>query len=186
MFKKLLPLLFLFAGFQVSAAPILVYDAGKVIGIDELAVNGTDYNFIFSSEGTASDIWGPGASGLSGGISTVRVFMRAVASFLESETVHRNDIFGCVTLAVCGIQAAYDYSIVDDVYSVAIARSKIQFNGGAWNGSWTSSVNGSFDYGAYGDYQYRVYATWSAVVPEPSIIALFSLGLFGLGFARRR
>ena len=54
------------------------------------------------------------------------------------------------------------------------------------NGNTTLDLVVSDDANVYFNGRYAVYDNTGVTVPEPSIIALFAVGLFGLGFARRR
>ncbi len=175
MIKKLLPLLFLFAGFQVNTAHALLYtseldaDAYVTLGSYDLA-------------------W---ASPCSDGV-------------LESSC-------GAVDLSV---QAAYGWSIMDSALFSSLSVDASTFIVGYSSGNtqvqsgvnyakasgWftnhghidvSDGLNGNWSYvdiaDAHGYMESIVYRTSAgAVVPEPSIIALFGLGLVGIGFARRR
>jgi hypothetical protein len=175
MFKKLLPILFLFAGFQVNTAHALLLtseldaDAYVTLGSYDLA-------------------W---ASPCSDGI-------------LESSC-------GSVDLSV---QAAYGWSIMDSALfsSLSVDASTFAVGYSSSNTQLASGINyakaaGWFTNHGHIDVSDGLNGNWSfvdvadansymesivyrksagAVVPEPSIIALFGLGLVGIGFAGRR
>jgi hypothetical protein len=86
-----------------------------------------------------------------------------------------------------------------DVFAIALRTSTDLLMGG-WVGSNTNYAGGEFYYNfptnsngwvvnqpaeEY-DLYFNTYINSASQVPEPSIIALFTLGLFGIGFARRR
>jgi hypothetical protein len=173
MLKKFLPILFLFAGFQVNTAHALLYtteldaDAYVTLGSYDLA-------------------W---ASPCSDGV-------------LESSC-------GAVDLSV---QAAYGWSIMDSaLYSLlgvdasTFAVGYVSGNTQEYAGVNYANAAGWFQNHSHIDISDGLAGSWSfvdvadgasywetiayrasAVVPEPSIITLFGLGLVGIGFARRR
>ena len=90
--------------------------------------------------------------------------------------------------------------LAGDILGLFIGTAKIDFDFGGsnfvnWCGSDgcitnTNQLDGgdiiSLAGGGGGGAGYRTYSANVTAVPEPSIIALFGLGLFGIGFARRR
>jgi hypothetical protein len=193
MFKKLLPLLFLFAGFQANAAII----GNDVIdrSIVDLASNITfvDPSLSFNEAGVIES-WDIFAGRASSEFS-LQVF-RSTGSTNEFELIGENyfgsaGALGMVNLAV----GAPDQIVVQAGDFIGwwfgSGLGVIEFSGGSdivhWNcgGCSRLSVGGTDFLNPGSAREYSIRANYSAV-PEPSIIALFALGLVGIGFARRR
>ena len=193
MLKKLLPILFLFAGFQANAAII-----GNDV-INRSSLDGASYiNFIdptlsFNEAGVIEswDIY----AGRANSEFSLQVF-RSTGSTNEFELIGENyfSSAGATGLVHLGINAP----------------DQIHVQAGDFIGWWFGSGQGVIDFssepdtvlwkyegGAHinvydtatinpqGAREYSISANYSAV-PEPSITALFALGLVGIGFARRR
>ncbi|MFT6909062.1 MAG: hypothetical protein ACJAS1_005769 [Oleiphilaceae bacterium] len=173
MFKKLLPLLFLFAGFQVNAA--------LVVGDTYGDADGQLWEFIGSWQVYDGPAWAPSTVLMLNGLEAAEHIFGALdlgsryaISSLDSGFVNHltwYDGWGqpCIW---DGCLLAED--VVADVYG---------------DGLYGDNGNGGQDLSAYVFDHYVPavnFAFVSVAVPEPTIIALFALGLFGIGFARRR
>jgi hypothetical protein len=240
MFKKLLPLLFLFAGFQANAAIInqssagIAYNYDDATGLDWIDLTHTDglsYNQItaqftgwsVASESLWRDMYGyydntaddgktygndtdyrgvvDGSEyasnyyGLNGesdeffsdfgetwahtspryGEGNSQVYSSAIG-FMMNDTLDNVAGIAADNLRVGGV--VLDHSVSEGVAAFFRVTNYYDYNGEF--GQFISSpdlVNHNV-----GWYLIREHAS----VPEPSIIALFAVGLFGIRFARRR
>jgi hypothetical protein len=142
MFKKLLPLLFLFAGFQANATLIdngstTVDTATNLEWLDVTATLGESYNSVIGGFGGY----------IADGYSVATTSQLCV-------------LFGALGDSIANCP---DANIVLDASTMD-----------AWaNTDWKVDLVGG-------------WLVRDASVPEPAIIALFTLGLVGIGFARRK
>ena len=189
MLKKFLPILFLFAGFQANAALIeLSWDstisttsiAGASAGdavtmtFQFETVTGNLANMVLDADNFLS--YGFVIDG--GQMATLDLTGGTIASFYIN-----NDFF---TFDAGGILASVDNFLITDssVTSNFGATSGSLFNNGG-NCFYCASPNMDLVDPSSG----KLASSWAVEVtdvPEPSIIALFAAGLFGIGFARRR
>jgi hypothetical protein len=188
MFKKLLPLLFLFTGFQVNAA---------IIQVDVIDTT----NVVLSLSGTLNGPIPPGALGILFIDTPVPISTSSSASFITGDAMigalsiykiysgYSNPPYGG-SLQVRGSANGNDPFSVGDILSGVAEVTFISDHGmtqsmfdGSGVGIYWGSLPSSSTYGTL-----QGYATSydSNAVPEPSTIALFGLGLVGIGFARRR
>jgi hypothetical protein len=175
MFKKLLPIVFLFAGFQVNAAIITSDDVYYDGNLEWLHFNFTDgmtaleshdeysdqgFRLAFATE--ASDFISTwfGTSIVNGSLHTTNHNSQRAAFWNEFTFVHPN--YGSWALAADGLLYGTD-------------------GGGYIHDGATSIV----PFGQ-GNANYAYMMVRGTVVPEPSMIALFGLGLVGLVFNRQR
>jgi hypothetical protein len=174
MIKKLLPLLFLFAGFQVNASVIAVDDwwlqTDTNGGLRESTTN-SDYFFAVSQ----SNIWDKSATyeSIAGyHIATtaegIGVFNRGVNNHIYTYHGHG----GWSGYVYAGLTRQYFRFSDSDTTNA----SKYVGNCDGCSVQYNDTVERFAGFVMVKDYD----------VPEPSIIALFGLGLVGIGFARRR
>jgi hypothetical protein len=186
MFKKLLPLLFLFTGFQVNAV---------IIQVDVIDTT----NVVLSLSGTLNGPIPPGALGILFIDTPVPISTSSSASFITGDAMigalsiykiysgYNNPPYGG-SLQVRG--PSFDLFSVGDILSGVAEVSfhsdhgmtQSMFDGSGVGIYWGKSSSQS----TYGTLQGYATSYDSNAVPEPSIIALFGLGLVGIGFARRR
>jgi hypothetical protein len=189
MFKKLLPLLFLFAGFQVNAS-IMYYtdraaflaDVNAPLALEEFDDLVLEPGLTLSTGGGYSQIWtSPYCSGSCLGLiensSTTFAFSPGVTAFgfdyaeTDNGTLDYLDSNGNALIAALE-QMFYPYGTL---FFGAISSVDI---------NWMHLGAGAADSGSVFFIDDLVFG--NVTVPEPSVIALFGLGLVGIGFARRR
>jgi hypothetical protein len=194
MFKKLLPLLFLFAGFQANAALIqFQYDdtilystiTGLVAGQSATITVGLDNGVAgdVSQTWTAGDLTSVTFDFNNGGlVSTFNSpWGGAIDSNLGNFTTNGSGV-------LTGVMASWsNYSSGTDWSSAGLAVTPESW----WLNGWNEVFRADSMLGVVGltnVSDMKSAANWSkvAAVPEPSIIALFGLGLVGIGFARRK
>jgi len=205
MFKKLLPLLFLFAGLQVNAAVMFYDDKGAFeSSLDSIVIDdysNTSYTFMNTDAAMSSVL------GETDYKSTQYANFNLVQSFDTSYCSGCNGSFllSFTTTSVGTAEGVYgagfdvlfnsadnpyyafttyaDGSTTNDLLStgffgitadVLIESIHMGLSGGA------KTNGGSFAL------DNLTIGTIGGQVPEPAIIALFGLGLVGIGFARRR
>jgi hypothetical protein len=192
MLKKIVPILFLFVGFQVDAAPIyygsLSYDNSDVSNLIVDSASGLSFlSFDKVDElSLAQTLTITGNSGTFSGFHIATLaeglsFFNSIQAGTSATTPWIDGSFGVTYTSTYDAVWFGDYTATDVPY-VGLAHGQHSLNntfGIATADTDYYTTNGHFD-----------NIGWLLVenqyVPEPSIIALFSLGLVGLGFARRR
>jgi hypothetical protein len=206
MFKKLLPILFLFTGFQAGAVVIgnLTYD-GTYISGDGRTYVGLDTIASWDYATTLA------ATQVSGQYEGFRIANTADADYFIGSLFGANadicsTVDGYASYAVCGQitgwadglfganylpsqdliwfiadeSGSHDVGLVDINSDGLVTQNELQMD---FNTSDRYAVNGQFS---------TTPISWLLVkdtivqANEPSIIALMGLGIFGIGFARRR
>jgi hypothetical protein len=219
MFKKLLPLLFLFAGFQANAAVIWDETIDGNIGTEYFNINtagtymvqgtsnreqvsvhlghfglawrsvydpiagqyaDTDHFFFTLAAGLlvsdiSIDIYNFTASGTNASIGSHLGGEMETGVF--SDGSHLRSEWTRPAVATINIDDVLDEVLSSNNVDYMFARSS-----GRGRCSTITAMGQTCIYGQ--SYTYRVTVV-EAEVPEPSIIALFAAGLFGIGFARR-
>ena len=193
MIKKLLPILFLFAGFQANAALIQFqyndtisysFITGLVAGQSATITVGLDNGVAgdVSQIWTAGDLTSVTFDFNNGGLVTTfnSPWGGSLSSSVGNFTTNGSGV-------LTGVMSSwYDVSLGTDWSSSGVVLTPL---GWVLNGK-SVFVFGS-NVGQVGITSVSAItsaANWSkvAAVPEPSIIALFGLGLVGIGFARRK
>jgi hypothetical protein len=194
LFKKLLPLLFLFAGFQANAAIIqFQYDdtisysfiTGLVAGQSATITVGLDNGVAgdVSQIWTAGDLTSVTFDFNNGGLVTTfnSPWGGSLSSSVGNFTTNGSGV-------LTGVMASWsNYSSGTDWSSAGLAVTPESWWLNGWNEVFRAdSMLGVVALTNVSDM--KSAANWSkvAAVPEPSIIALFGLGLVGIGFARRK
>jgi hypothetical protein len=201
MFKKLLPLLFLFAGFQANATLIdngstTVDTATNLEWLDVTATLGESYNSVIGGFG------GYIADGYSvATTSQLCVLFGALGDSIANcpdagvDTLAAANVaefiykFGDTTVSQPGYAGTFgwydsgDVLLLDAVGLGCIEGSAMSVGCVRRNGAW---ADGAFDTVSWSHPLVGGWLVRVASVPEPAIIALFTLGLVGIGFARRK
>jgi hypothetical protein len=202
--KKLLPILFLFTGFQANAVVIgnLTYDGTYIsgdgrtyLGLDTIAA--WDYTTTFN------------ATQVNGEYEEFRIANTAdadyfIGSLFGAEDDNCSAVYGPVPQNHCGTLTGWTHGIFGDTYHttadlvwfiadesaaevglMSFWQSGLQqdeaFGSIAYSNMWSE-----FGEIAWAPIPWLLVKDTVASVPEPSIIALMGLGIFGLLFARRR
>jgi hypothetical protein len=182
MFKKLLPLLFLFAGFQANATLI---DNGDFTTDVESGLDWLDWTL--TSDKTEAQALtkyiGAGWRVATGAEADELIVNQFGLSFSSL------GITGCYGSSSC---AADRVRFVDLLGSTDYrAGSLATVEGYGLVGAVPNYLYKGYEFRTYGDTGYfsrdtGVALVRVAAVSEPAIIALFGLGLVGIGFARRK
>jgi hypothetical protein len=193
MFKKLLPLLFLFAGFQANALVITQYASESAFQAAAGALSMEDFSGEADGKFTSRTFTGFDATLASQYPNRPSVIGNELELQLKDSSSVLNLTF------VDGINAlGFNWRNTDtsgDSIELIVGGQSIDFGpeGSGFFGMTTDiafSVAGFSDNaggGGWLDLAYIDDIQYSeSAVPEPSIIALFALGLVGIGFARRR
>jgi predicted heme/steroid binding protein len=216
MIKKFLPLLFLFAGFQVNATIIdvpnstyLGTEGDPLTGAIGVAVDGILYDVTFQ-DGTCVALFSGCDESSDFAFQTGAAANQASQALMDQ--VFGGPVFGEGYYDTRG-EDGWGYGDFTQVYYVTphaavvssfgtiyLSSSRfLNYDGpiecGTWSENapcWAVDDNSALQAGNAGLQSNVRFAVWtkssslSTSVPEPSIIALFALGLAGLGFARRR
>jgi hypothetical protein len=204
--KNLLPILFLFTGFQANAVVIgnLTYD-GTYISGDGRTYVGLDTIASWDYATTLA------ATQVGGAYEGFRIANTADADFFIGSLFGAN-ADDCSTVdgtassyKLCGILSGwadgifgnntdeyYDYLfyIGDESTTMEVGITQFFQNGEVGQDELWSPLSKSDEFSDKGIYD--SHTTWlivrdtNANVDEPSILALMALGIFGIGFARRR
>jgi hypothetical protein len=191
MIKKLLPLLFLFAGFQVNAAAITsadVYDDGELEWLHASFTHG------LSSSMSASTYLADGFR-----LASAAEARALMLGWVPDSHVSASNVWGG-HLAQANAHIAkglLDPNRADNNGSYFAVADHGLFGASTWSqNGWI--MYGNLDKGVGVNGAMSTWAGYGMVrggseiepeeqrVPEPTIIALFALGLVGIGFARRR
>jgi hypothetical protein len=198
MFKKLLPLLFLFAGFQANALVITQYTSETAFQAAAGALSIEDFSGELDGSFTSRTFTGFDASLAN---AAYYDFPSVVSNELLIQYSESGNILNLTF--VSGIDALgfkwsnTDTFAADDVIELVIGGQSFEF-GPSGSGFFGITTDNAFSIAGFSiTYVDCEGCAWMdlfiddirfgvSAVPEPSIIALFALGLVGIGFARRR
>jgi hypothetical protein len=207
--KKLLPILFLFTGFQANAGVIgnLTYDGTHISG-DGRTYLGLDTIAAWDWATTLA------ATRVNGEYEDYRIANNADADYFIG-SLFGADADSCSTVdgaptyvSNCGTLQGWTDGVFGDTFNpnVDLIKFIASESSAHWAGilsisssglvhqneSWVKYNTGRGKSKNWYDTVYNAPTTWLLVmdtvasVPEPSILALMALGIFGIGFARRR
>ncbi|MCP3686879.1 MAG: PEP-CTERM sorting domain-containing protein [Gammaproteobacteria bacterium] len=187
MLKKILPVLFLFAGFQVQA---VITDNGIIDGFDTFKsdVDGSVWIDLDAWEGYGFSNSATLMNDLSATLSGTAFVLASSSDVLNmiSDSGLDNPSLSWVTIAgVIGLSGPPFYNTWTGAYTADTSASdQYMVGAGSSSAAWSAEFQNVSAQGA--PTAYGIWARASSTVPEPSIIALFGVGLIGLGCARRR
>jgi len=193
--KIIAALLAVFVPIASHSATLEVNGVGQLTGATGVNVNGSNWDVAFSdgawdfSSGTGLPATTKAEADLFSQALLDQVLLDSTLGLFDSDPETTN---GCENLNACIFFTPYLVDSVNTFFSLA-------FNQRA-EGDQDDFVRDLFGKlgltGDFGDVTTRVLGVWTlssgdpgpgpTPVPEPSIIVLFAVGLFGLGFARRR
>ncbi len=175
---------------SVANAGLIINTDGKLTGATDILIQGEFYDVSFV-DGTCENIftgcdenidffWKTSTSALSASQALVEQVLNdgPLGNFDTSPEL----IFGCENEVLCQLSTPYNIKVIDFVEVSWINNfhdsTPLSFISEPWNG-WSKDMDFSADV-------LRVYAKWSNAtsVPEPSTLAIFSLGMIGLASRR--
>ena len=172
MFKKLLPILFLFAGFQANAS--LIYAVDYSVGSGSITGTITTDGYLGVLQANNIIGW------------DILVAAGAETANVGSTSDRTEDYVYVSGGALIATASAlnFDYSSVGTFGILYGTRDNTGFY---LSSDWFSGAQIRFgSVIVASDYTVSGSEKFASVVPEPTVMALFALGLVGIGFARRR
>lgn len=174
----LVALVFLLGATKALAVPILVTSGGDTIGINSLDVNGVLYNVSWQ-EGSYNAVFGSDTPTFLGDSTGAQDAANAIISFFNGQSVEPIDLGGGLACS----SNSFDCDLV-----VPWAAQTTTFD--AFNVDWAQSsgpwVLQSQTWSRNFDNDLVAMALFDITVPLPTTLALFGLGLVGLGLAKRK
>ena len=167
-----------FLSTYANAAPSYVFDTGKVVGINDLNIDGTLWDMqlhdMSFNELLASN--GPSSFYTEGFALSTALALESYIS-IPGNLLPPDQYLSCTDPTVCNIATAIQFNPYDDTivsWGARIDQSEVL----PWAALWPRETNPG----------YLTWATWTtSYVPIPASVWLFSSGLIGLiGVARRK
>jgi hypothetical protein len=196
MFKKLLPLLFLFAGFQANAALIsssVWHDTAGPVG--GLLQSEFDDSIFYAQAGIFTFSYADTYSALDGyhfasaveyrGLWDASVLLNGTPSY---RSLHYGQGGWSNYTNNSGVTDRRYFAFSDIFNGVRETRDIVHAGNGELHAALYQGINYESGFNQCGGCSFGgfILIEDEATVPEPSIIALFGLGLVGIGFARRK
>jgi len=194
MFKKLLPLLLLFTGFQANA--VIIDQTATTLdtdtGFEWLDMSYTD-GITYAAALAGSNTFEGGGWRIASYLEVVELASNAVG--YDITTTFDNDPASFIGLsALTGFMggtyggAAFSYVVGNVFIGGGLDRAQFGYDSdyGDFGYFRDNLTDFGWDGGADPSSNIGSFLVRSSAVPEPSIIALFGLGLVGIGFARRK
>jgi hypothetical protein len=199
MFKKLLPILFLFTGFQASAVLIgnLTYDGTYISGDGRTYVGfDTIASWDYATTLAATQVGGPYEGFRIANTADADFFIGSLfganadsCSTVDGIPSYSNIHCGTISGWTDGLFGNNSISSFDMLWFLAdeslleVGFNRIFDNGNVYQFEAFANLSST---DSFPDMSWLLVKDTVASVPEPSIIALMSLGIFGIRFARRR
>jgi hypothetical protein len=191
MFKKLLPLLLLFTGFQANA--VIIDQTATTLDTD----TGFEWLDMSYTDGITYAAALAGSNTFEGGGWRNASYLEVVELASNAVGYDITSTFGFHSASFVGLSALTDFlgmTYISGSHTIIVGNvdiggglDRVRFGYGSMDGFYgDNSVVTGWDGVIDPHVRIGTFLVRSSAVPEPSIIALFGLGLVGIGFARRR